>query len=260
MNVGFIGTGVITEAIVVGLLKAEFPINKIVVSPRSEKTAKNLATLSPLVCIGKDNQDVVNSSDVIFLAVRPQVAEEVLSPLHFAPGQVLASLIATVPISILRAWIGADVHISRAVPLPFVADLNGVTVVHPGSEVLTRIFAALGAVINCDAIEEFDAFAVAGGMMATYFGICETCAQWLGSAGVPYDKARAYLAPFFHGLASSALKRPEKSFESLRVGHTTAGGLNDQLFERFRAEHGVQALTTALDDVAKRVGSARGKA
>lgn len=259
MKIGFIGTGVITEAIVTGLLKAEFPVAGIVVSPRSKATAGRLAALSPLVRIAKDNQEVVNDSDVVFLALRLQVAEEIVRSLSFAPGKIVASLIATVPIPVLRKWIGADLEISRAVPLPFVADLNGVTVVHPGSDILTDIFAALGAVTNCETIDEFDAFAAAGALMGTYFGFSEICAQWLGAAGVPYDKARAYLAPFFYGLAGSAVGTPAKSFEDLRIGHTTAGGLNDQLFERFREEGGLQALKAALDAVAERLDTARAR-
>ncbi|WP_192246533.1 pyrroline-5-carboxylate reductase [Mesorhizobium silamurunense] len=260
MRIGFVGTGIITEAIVRGLLKAEFPVVEILVSPRSKPTATKLAALSPLVRIGEDNQDVVSGSDIVVLAVRPQIAEKVLRPLQFAPSTIVASLIAGVPIPTLLDWIGADVDISRAVPLPFVSDLNGVTAVYPGSDALTAIFAALGTVINCETIDEFDAFAVAGGLMGAYFGFSETCAQWLVSAGVPYGKARAYLAPFFHGLAGSAVRNPEKSFEDLRIGHTTVGGLNDQLFEQFRKDGGLQALTAALDAVGERLRQARREA
>jgi pyrroline-5-carboxylate reductase len=257
MKIGFIGTGVITEAIVGGLLKARYPVSEIIVSPRSEAVAERLSASSPLVRIGSDNQAVVASSEVIFLAVRPQVAENVLRPLYFGPGQVVASLIATVPIQMLKKWIGSHAEISRAVPLPFVADLNGVTVVYPASRALTEIFSAIGTVVNCNSIDEFDAFAVAGGLMGTYFGFAETCARWLCSSGVPYDKAKAYLAPFFYGLAGSALRAPKKSFEELRVGHTTVGGLNEQLFLRFQEVGGSKALTTALDDVARRIRNAR---
>ncbi|MES0101088.1 pyrroline-5-carboxylate reductase [Mesorhizobium sp. M0019] len=256
MKIGFIGTGVIAEAIVTGLLKARFPVSEIVVSPRSERTARKLSEVSPLVRIGTDNQDVVTSSDVVFLAIRLQIAEAVLRPLHFSSGKKVASLIATVPIPVLREWIGQDIEIARAVPLPFVADLNGVTVVYPRSEVLTEIFSAMGAVVNCETVDEFDAFAVAAALMGTYFGVAETCAEWLCSTGVRYDKAKAYLAPFFYGLADSALRAPEKSFEDLRIGHTTVGGLNEQLFRRFDEAGGTKALTTALEAVAECIRSA----
>lgn len=257
MRIGFIGTGVITEAIVSGLLRARFPASSIVVSPRSQAVAAKLAAMSPLVRVAADNQEVAASSDVVILAVRPQVAEEVVQSLSFTPGTFVASLIATVPIPVLREWIDADVEISRAVPLPFVVDLAGVTVVYPGADILDRIFGALGTVINCGTIDEFDAFAVAGGLMGAYFGFVETCAQWLAAAGVPYSKAKAYLAPFFHGLAGSAVSSPEKSFEQLRIGHTTIGGLNDQLYLHFRQEGGVQALSAAMDAVAERIAKTR---
>jgi pyrroline-5-carboxylate reductase len=258
MKIGFVGTGVITEAIVSGLLRARFAAQEIIVSPRSKATASRLAEMSPLLRVGSDNQDVVSNSDVVFLAIRPQMAEEVIRPLSFESGKTVASLIATVPIRSLKEWIGPNVEISRAVPLPAVAELNGVTVVFPRSDPLTRIFAAVGTVVNCETIDEFDAFAAAGAVMATYFAIAETCARWLGSEGVPYEKARSYLAPFFHGLTGTALNSPEKSFEELRVGHSTVGGLNEQVLERFREGGGLRALTAALDSVGERLQRARG--
>jgi pyrroline-5-carboxylate reductase len=259
MRIGFVGTGVITEAIVTGLFRAGFPMDGIVVSPRSEARAARLAALSPLLRVATDNQDVAGTCDVVFLAVRPQVAEAVVRSLSFMPGTVVASLIATVPIPTLRQWIGANVEIVRAVPLPFVAQLRGVTVVYPASALLDRIFGALGTVIDCDTIDEFDAFAVAGGLMGAYFGFAETCAQWLKTEGVPYGKARAYLSPFFHGLAASAVAAPGKSFEDLRMEHSTAGGLNEQMHERFRQEGGERALTMAMDAIAERIAKARGR-
>ena len=43
MKLGFIGTGAITEAIVVGLMEAEYPLSEIVVSARGAATAARLA-------------------------------------------------------------------------------------------------------------------------------------------------------------------------------------------------------------------------
>src|SRR4051794_33078800 len=43
MKLGFIGTGAITEAIVVGLMEAEFPLSEIIVSARGAETAARLA-------------------------------------------------------------------------------------------------------------------------------------------------------------------------------------------------------------------------
>lgn len=257
MKIGFVGTGVITEAIVTGLLKAQFSTDGIIVSPRSQATSRKLTGLSSLVSVAKNNQEVVSSSDIVFLAVRPQVAEEVVRPLSFAPGTVVASLIATVPIPTLRQWIDVDVEISRAIPLPFVSDLEGVTAVYPGSGVLGRIFGAIGTVVDCETIDEFDAFGVASALMGTYFGFAEASAQWLKVVGVPYDKSRAYLASFFHGLSGAALAAPSRSFEELRIGHSTVGGLNEQLYECFRQGGGLKALTTALDAVSDRLDGAR---
>ncbi len=256
MRLGFVGTGIITEAIVTGLLKANVPVKGIAVSSRSEATARRLSALSPLVRIGRDNQDVVEGADVVFLAVRPQIAESVVRPLQIPPGTLVASLIATVPIATVRDWVGADVEVIRSVPLPSAATLASVTVIYPASPKLAALFNPLGSVIECQSLDEFDAFAVAGGLMGTYFGFAEICAQWMSHSGVPYEKARAYLAPVFHGLASRALREPGESFEDLRISHSTAGGLNEQLFVRFREQGGEAAVLAGLDAVAARIRAA----
>lgn len=95
-RLGFIGTGTITEAIVTGLVSREMPVPEIAVSPRAAKTAESLAALSAKVTVAVDNQHVVDAADMLFLAVRPNVAEEVVRTLRFRSSQQVVSLIATI--------------------------------------------------------------------------------------------------------------------------------------------------------------------
>ena len=85
LQLGFIGTGTITEAIVTGLVSGDGPMPEIFVSPRSAKTAARLADMSPQVTVAPDNQGVVDAADMVFLAVRPNVAQDVVRALRFRP-------------------------------------------------------------------------------------------------------------------------------------------------------------------------------
>src|SRR5262249_49560841 len=94
MKLGFVGTGSITESVVKGLVKARNDLEVIVVSPRNTEVAARLAALHHRIRIARDNQSVVDSSDVVFLAVRPQVASDVVAGLEFHPGQRVVSFVA----------------------------------------------------------------------------------------------------------------------------------------------------------------------
>ena len=98
MKLGFIGTGVITEAIITGLVKSDYPVSDIFISRRNHKVSKRLAMMSSKIHVLDANQAIVDQSDMIFLAVLPQKAKEVLTPLTFGDLAQIVSLIATIPI------------------------------------------------------------------------------------------------------------------------------------------------------------------
>ncbi|MFB2608410.1 NAD(P)-binding domain-containing protein, partial [Rhizobium phaseoli] len=88
-SIGFVGTGAITEAMVRGLLAAPAYASEVHVSPRSAHIAATLAEEFAAVRIAGDNQIVVDRSDMVFLAIRPQLAEEVVRALSFRKGQMV---------------------------------------------------------------------------------------------------------------------------------------------------------------------------
>ena len=257
MKFGFIGTGVITEAIVTGLLKQEGAAHEFLLSERSRAVSARLAAASAQVQVTAENQEIADQADVLFLAVLPQVAEEVLQPLLFRAGQKVVSLIATVTHERLRDWIGADVELTRAIPLPAVAERRGVTVLYPQDRVLSGLFAGLGTAVTAETVEEFDAYAAASALMGTYFGVLETAAGWLAAQGCSEEGAQAYLTGVFSGLAKRAEADTRCSFSALREGHSTPGGLNEQLFRVFDSAGGSKALTEGLDRIAARLRAAK---
>ncbi|PLU19633.1 pyrroline-5-carboxylate reductase, partial [Sinorhizobium medicae] len=178
MHIGFIGTGAITEAMVTGMIGSGLGIAEILVSPRNAEIAARLAGRFPLVRIARDNQEAVDASDVLFLAVRPQIAEEVIPRLRFRKGQTVVSVIAATDRSRLLSWIDEEVDLTQAIPLPFVAEREGVTAIFPPSRDIAAIFEALGTPVECETKEEYDLLAVASALMATYLGILDRATGW----------------------------------------------------------------------------------
>lgn len=253
MKLGFVGTGTITEAIVTGLCSGGGN-DRIAVSPRNGERAARLASAFPEVSIAADNQAVVDASDdMVFLAIRPQVAEAVIRPLSFRPGKTVVSLVAATDRETLLAWIGADVTLVQAIPLPFVARRDGVTAIYPREEQVETLFNRLGRAVACGSKTDYDVLSAASAIMGTTFGLMERLTGWMETQGLQEETARAYLVPLFASLAHTALHTPEMSFTELRGEFSTRGGLNEQVFRDFENRGGTQALTTAMDRVLARI-------
>jgi pyrroline-5-carboxylate reductase len=246
VRLGFIGTGNITSAMVEGLGGGA------VLSPRGAAMAADLARRFPGVTVAETNQAVVDHCDMVVLAIRPQVAEEVVCALRFRPGQKVLSLVAATPVDVIRGWIGQDLPVIRAIPLPFVADRRCVTPILPPDAEVAALFDRLGQTVECRTQEEFDLLAVGSALMGSYFGILEAAEGWLVERGLPEAAAKDYMAGLFANLGRVA-EGSGKEFSALREEYSTRGGLNEQVFRVFGEEGGVEALRSAMDQVLIRV-------
>jgi pyrroline-5-carboxylate reductase len=252
MRLGFLGTGVITEAIIHGVRASDLSVASIHVSPRNAEVAQRLARVAGVV-VGADNQAVVDAADMIILAVRPQDGGAVIAPLDFRPGQQVVSLLAATDIDTIAAWIGMPLEITRAIPLPFIAQRQSVTAIYPPNAAVAAFFDALGTAVQARSKRDFDLMATASAMMATYYGILDTTAHWLEEKGMDQTQARAYLAPLFVSLSEFAAHAPDRSFDDIRGDFSTKGGLNEQVNEDFKRLGGSDALVAALDRVFLRI-------
>ena len=224
MKLGFVGTGAITESVVRGLVKAGIDLEVIAVSPRNAEVAARLAALHHRIRIARDNQSVVDSTDVVFLAVRLQVARDVVAGLEFHPGQRVVSFVAGLQLEELAEWTRGTPRLCRAIPVPLVAELHGVTATFPGDSVVTELFSSLGLVVEARDAAEFELFGAACCLMGTYFGFLDVIARWMmakgrrhwpGSATVwntfaPSHQGHADLPPHGEPARCSAPARPHE--------------------------------------------------
>jgi pyrroline-5-carboxylate reductase len=224
----------------------------IVLSPRGASVAADLARRFAGVTVAASNQSVVDQCDTVVLSIRPQVAEEVVRALRFRPGQKVLSLVAATKTETIRTWIGADLPVTRAIPLPFVANRRGVTPIFPPDPEVAALFDRLGTSVTCATQAEFDLLAVGSALMGSYFGLLETAQGWLVEQGLPEGASRAYLAGLFANLGLVA-EGGRAEFSQLRDEYSTRGGLNEQMFRVFGEKGGAEALRAALAQVLARV-------
>ncbi|SVD42974.1 uncharacterized protein METZ01_LOCUS395828, partial [marine metagenome] len=68
MRLGFIGTGKITSSVITGICNSKISFKKILVSPRNKSVAQKLKKKFKKVLIAKNNQEIINSCNWVFLA------------------------------------------------------------------------------------------------------------------------------------------------------------------------------------------------
>jgi pyrroline-5-carboxylate reductase len=253
MQLGFIGTGEITASIVTGLSASAVPAHSIWLSPRNSAIAHGLANRFQGISVASSNQEVLDHSDTIVIAVRPSAAGDVLSELEFRPDHQVISLVAALSLRRLSELVAPAARIARAVPLPSAARQLSPTAIHPPDQTALELFAGVGTVFPVEKENEFDAICTTTATIASYLAFNEAIASWLERQGIPAPLARDYVARLFLGVTTGAVEAPERSFQSLAATHATAGGINEQVLKHL-VEHGLLTrVSEALDAVLRRI-------
>ncbi len=253
MRLGFIGTGALTSAIVVGLKSVPDNSVSVVLSPRNEKVAADLASRYPDVRVAGDNQAVLDDCDTVMLAVRPQIAHDVLPALRFRRDHHVVSLIATLSREEVAALVAPVEHVTKALPMPMVARREGPTIVLPPDPVVAELFGRLGKVIEVEDAGEFNALGVATATFASYFKYLDTIHGWLEGHGVVDSRARDYVAGLFKALAHAPETAPHASFMELAEEYATRGGINEQVLRELTDRNLFDVFAESLDGVHRRI-------
>jgi pyrroline-5-carboxylate reductase len=251
-RLGFLGTGAITSAIVTGLSAEPAPAFRIFLSPRNAQNAHRLASTFRNVTVADSNQETLDRSDIIFLAVRPQIAHDVLADLEFRPDHRVISLIATFSREQIAALVGPASRITCAAPLPTAAAHLAPTVIFPPDPTARNIFSRLGIAVEVTTENEFRALVAATAAMASYFTLLDTLSSWLEAQGVSPATAHEYIAMMFHGLGQ-VTQRSDASFVELADEFKTKGGLNEQFAEELRHNGVFAACSAGMDAILARI-------
>jgi len=253
LPLGFIGTGAITEAVVTGLCRASQPPGEIWVSPRSRTRARDLAAAYPSVRVAESNQEVLDRTTTVMLAVLPQSARDILQGLRFRAAHLCISLIAGFSHETLRPLVGPASRCVRATPTPAVAYGRGPIAICPRIQDVCELFGRIGEPVPVDDEDHFNALLSCSAEMASFFQLLHCCKSFLSVHGLPDESARRYVSSLFAALGQTALYRDELAFEQLAAEHATRGGLNEQLVRDLAQDGVFAAHQNALERVMKRL-------
>ena len=148
MRLGFIGTGKITSSVVTGICRSKITFTKILLSPRNKNVARKLKKKFKKVSIARNNQEIVNSCNWIFLAVTPLVGQKIIKNLKFRSSQTIVSFISTMTLSQLKKAIKVKAKIVRAIPLPPISLRKGPVPVFPPNKKVRNFFNKLGTTVE----------------------------------------------------------------------------------------------------------------
>ncbi|MGY0237061.1 NAD(P)-binding domain-containing protein [Longispora urticae] len=249
---GFVGAGALTAAVVEGLSAHVADPPTVLLSPRGRQIGLDLAARFPNVRVCASNQDVVRDATTIVLAVRPQLADEVLAELPFRPGQAVLSAMAGVPLARLRALCAPADRVARVIPLPAAARARSLTVLYPEHPAGRDLFGRVGGVLVPGEERTLDAFSAATATFAAHLDYLATIAGWLADQGVEPEVATAYTTHIF-GQLGQALSEHTGPLDPLTEEYMTPGGINEQLMADLRRAEVPGVVRRALDRVLARL-------
>jgi len=253
MKLGFIGTGKITSSVVSGICRSNLSFKKILLSPRNRSIAKKLTKNFKKVSIAKNNQEILNSCNWIFLAVTPTVGQKIIKDLKFKSTHTIISFISTMTLPQLRKAIKVKAEIIRAIPLPPISIRKGPVPIFPPNKKVKNFFNKLGTTVEINNEKLSKNFWSTSGMMAPFYELLSTMSNWLVERGVKRDKAQKYITSLFVALSEDAVVNSKKDLKYLVKESQTPRGLNEQGVKELRKAGFYRSTEKTLNSILKRL-------
>ena len=148
MKLGFIGTGKIASSVIEGICKSKISFNRIIISPRNNQIEKRIRKKFKKIIIAKNNQEIVNTCNWVFLSVTPNVGKKIIKDLNFKSNQTIISFISTITLTQLKKIIRVKANIIRAIPLPPISLKKGPVPICPPNKKVKDFFNHIGTTVE----------------------------------------------------------------------------------------------------------------
>ena len=231
-RIGFIGAGNMATALIKGLIQSGvYKQDRLFASDKQEEALKNISTHFGLDCY-PSNRELVRECSIVVLSVKPQnmrdVLEEVKGEIRY--DQLMISIAAGIPLSMIRAIIGKDIPLIRVMPNTPALVQKGVSALAAGELVRAEHMAMAKTIFNAvgDTVEVeekmMDAVTALSGSGPGYvFRMMECMVNAGASVGLERDISIRLVVQTFLGAAQLA-KESEHSLARLREMVTSPGG------------------------------------
>lgn len=266
-KIGFIGAGQMATALSKGFVsKAGVPLENLLASDAFEASREKFHAATGIQ-VTDCNADVMETCDVVVLAVKPQVLADVMEEISemIRPNQLIISICAGVTLAKLEAGLGEGTHIVRVMPNTPCLVGQGAIAFCQSEEVTNEDFeitcALLKSVGRCFHVGEHVMDAVTGlsGSGPAYvYLVIEALSDAGVLMGLPRDVATTLAAQTVRGAAEMVLETKEHpgvlKDKVTSPGGTTIAGMRQLELHGVRAAmyEAVKAATERSAELGKK--------
>ena len=237
------------------MFRSKIKLKQILISERNKKNSSALSKQFKKVKVVKNNQDIINNSSWVFIAVVPTVAKKILQELTFKKNQTVVSFVSTLNMNYLEKTIRPATSIVKAAPLPTIASTLGPIILFPNNAKVTKFFNHLGMAIVAKNEQENNHLWAMTATMATFFEYCNTLESWLVKRKVNPNKAKDLIASLMFGLSHSMLLSKTKT-KQLVSDYQTKKGINEEFLKGLKQSGTFNAMNSNLTKILERIKKA----
>ena len=257
-SICFIGGGNMAQAIVFGLLERGYPADLITVCDPNQHKLDLFQKHG--VQISMDNQSAVEKSEVLLLAVKPQVAAEVCASLVQGSSAVdfsnklVISIMAAISVERIEQLLPTAKHIARVMPNTPALVAKGMSGLFAPSTLSLEyrqftqdLMNAVG--LSCWVEDEQQMHLVtagSGSSPAYFFLFMQAMQQALLNMGLNQEQARLLVQQSALGAAQMAIQNPQSSLQQLRENVTSKGGTTAAAIAFFEQQNLMDTVERAM--------------
>lgn len=260
-KIGIIGVGTIGGTLVEALIKNEITVSDNIIGSTSHQESANEVGEMYGIEATADNEAVVRQSDIVVLAVEPQMIEGVLDEVSssFKPDQLVISVAAGITTEFIESKLDREIPVVRSMPNTAITVNDGATALvsgtHANNEDLVlakQIFEPVGLVEVIQDEELMDAITGYSGSGPAYgYLVIESLIEAGVRVGLPRERATTLAAQSLLGAAKMVLETDEHPAKLKDMVTTPAGVTVDAVMKL--EEGGVRvAFFKAIEEATKK--------
>ncbi|HHJ14709.1 MAG TPA: pyrroline-5-carboxylate reductase [Gammaproteobacteria bacterium] len=236
-RISFIGAGNMARSLIGGLIADGWNAASIQVADADPEPARRLAACFGIT-VAAGNREAVADTDMLVLAVKPQVMHPVaaeIAPAVHGSCPLVVSIAAGIRSDDLHRWLGGHCPVVRCMPNTPALVQSGATALYARPDVseaqrelAETLLRAVGLTLWVDDENLMDAVTALSGSGPAYVFLVIEAMQSAGvKLGLPPDAARLLALQTVFGAAKMALESPEEA-AVLRRRVTSPGGTTER--------------------------------
>ncbi len=261
VTICFIGAGNMAKSLIGGLIASGYDKEKIIAADPSPEQCTELTQALGIKCY-EDNLDAIAHSDVLVLAVKPQMLQTVCNRIQNsiqAKPKLVISVAAGVRSQDINHWLGGNISVVRAMPNTPSLIQTGATGLFANENVTTEqksqaehILRAAGITIWVQDEPQLDAVtALSGSGPAYYFLFMEAMENAAIQMGL--DAKTAHLLTMQTALgAAKMVMESNQPCATLRHNVTSPNGTTERAIQQFESSNLRQIVEQAMQAAQQR--------